>query len=219
MSGIRVVVADDHPVFREGLVEVIAGIEGAELVACCSTGVEAVAAVEEHAPDVVLMDLFMPEMDGIEATRRIVADHPEVAVLVLTMLEDDDSVFAAVRAGARGYVVKGASLEEVVRAVEAVTAGEALFGPEVARRLARFLAAPRPSPLPELTDREREVLRLVAQGLHNGEIARRLVVSPKTVRNHVSNILTKLQVGGRAEAADKARAAGLDATSAPHAGL
>jgi DNA-binding NarL/FixJ family response regulator len=209
MSQVRIVVADDHPVFREGLVGVVTGIDGAELVACCSTGREAVAAVEEHEPDVVLMDLFMPEMDGIEATRRIVADHPRVAVLVLTMLDDDESVFAAIRAGARGYVVKGASPEDVVRAVDAVRAGEALFGPEVAQRLARFLAAPRPAPLPELTDREREVLVLVARGLHNGEIARQLVVSPKTVRNHVSNILAKLQVAGRAEAAERARAAGL----------
>lgn len=125
------------------------------------------------------------------------------------MLDDDESVFTAIRAGARGYVVKGASPEDVVRAVDAVHAGEALFGPEVARRLARFLAAPRPAPLPELTDREREVLALVARGLHNGEIAQLLVVSPKTVRNHVSNILAKLQVTGRAEAAERARAAGL----------
>jgi len=217
MSRIRIVVADDHPLFREGLVGVIAGIDGAEVVAACGTGTAAVAAVEEHAPDVVLMDLFMPEMGGIEATRRIVADHPDVAVLVLTMLEDDDSVFAAVRAGARGYVVKGASPEEVIRAVEAVTAGEALFGPAVARRLATYLSAPRPAPLPELTEREREVLVLVAHGLRNADIAHRLVVSPKTVRNHVSNILTKLQVTDRAEAADRARAAGLDDASGPTA--
>ena len=205
----RVVIADDHPVFREGLRGVLTSLPDVELVAECADGREALAAVDEHRPDLVLMDLSMPDVSGIEATRAITDRHPGTAVLVLTMLEDDDSVLAALRAGARGYLVKGSPPEEVIRAVESVAAGEAVFGPHVAGRVLGYFASPRPRALPELTEREHEVLTLIVEGCSNRDVATRLVLSPKTVRNHISNIFTKLQVADRAEAIERAKRAGL----------
>lgn len=214
MSGVvRVVLADDHPVFRLGLRALLDAAAEVLVVGDAASGTEAVALALDLRPDVVVMDLDMPEVGGIEATRRITAAAPEVAVLVLTMFEDDDSVFAAMRAGARGYVVKGADSPEVLRAIAAVAEGEAIFGPSVARRvlgyLTRPLAARDPRVFPELTDREREILELIASGTSNGQIASRLSLSPKTVRNNVSSIFTKLQVADRAEAIVRARRAGL----------
>jgi DNA-binding NarL/FixJ family response regulator len=177
-------------------------------------GLGAVTAVHTHQPDVVVMDLRMPGLDGIEATRRIVGASPHVAVLVLTMYEDDASVFSAMRAGARGYLLKGADQAEIVRAVAAVAGGEAIFGAAVATRILEFFAAPHPSRAPEavfpqLTAREHEVLDLIAAGRSNSELAGLLFLSPKTVRNHVSNIFAKLQVADRAQAIVVARDAGL----------
>jgi DNA-binding NarL/FixJ family response regulator len=186
--------------------------EGFEVVGEAETGSEAVERALELQPDVVVMDLQMPERNGIEATRAIVAESPHVGVLVLTMFEDDDSVFAAMRAGARGYLLKGSDHDEIVRAIAAVSSGEAIFGPAIATRLMAYFAASPDGPpqaFPELTAREREVLELIAQGRSNAVIAERLVLSQKTVRNHVSNIFTKLQVLDRAQAIVKAREAGL----------
>jgi DNA-binding NarL/FixJ family response regulator len=210
MSALRVLIADDHPVFRAGLRTALHVGGAVELVGEAATGAEAVAAAAELRPDVVVMDLHMPELNGIEATRRIVAEHPATGVLVLTMFEDDESVFSALRAGARGYLLKGAGPEEIGRAIDAVGRGEAIFGPGVARRAIDLMTAPRrPEPFPELTHREREILELIAQGWSNGRIAHHLTVSDKTVRNHVSNILTKLQLPDRAQAIVRAREAGL----------
>jgi DNA-binding NarL/FixJ family response regulator len=207
---LRVLIADDHPMFRAGLRTTLELAEGIEPVGEVATGLEAVAAVAELQPDVVVMDLHMPELNGIEATRRIVSDRPGTGVVVLTMFEDDDSVFAAMRAGARGYLLKGANPDEIERAIAAVARGEAIFGPAVAQRVIEFLTAPEPPrPFPELTDREREVLELIAQGWSNKRIAQHFVLSDKTVRNHVSNILGKLQVADRPQAIVRAREAGL----------
>jgi DNA-binding NarL/FixJ family response regulator len=209
---IRVLVADDHPAFRRGLDLMLADVEDVELVGEAETGARVLELVDELAPDVVLMDLRMPELDGIEATRRISVRDPAPAVIVLTMFEDDDSVFAAMRAGARGYLLKGAEQEEIVRAVRAGAAGEAIFGPTVAARvIAHFStgAGSRAAAFPSLTGRERDVLERVAMGRGNAAIAHELMISLKTVRNHVSNILTKLQVNDRSAAIVKAREAGL----------
>jgi DNA-binding NarL/FixJ family response regulator len=214
---LRVLVADDHPLFRQGLRTAIEAGDGVEVVGEAETGVEAVALTLELQPDVVVMDVQMPERNGIEATREIVGQSPHVGVLVLTMFEDDDSVFAAMRAGARGYLLKGSDHDEIVRAIRAVSSGEAIFGPAIATRLMAYFAASPGGPaqaFPELTAREREVLELIAQGHSNAAIADRLVLSQKTVRNHVSNIFTKLQVLDRAQAIVKAREAGLGAERA-----
>jgi DNA-binding NarL/FixJ family response regulator len=210
-AALRVVVADDHPIFREGLATAIVSLEGVEVVGQAGTGAEAVEAAKTLAPDVIVMDLHMPDMNGIEATRQITESGSETAVLVLTMLEDDESVFAAMRAGARGYLVKGAERRDIARALEAVGRGEVILGPAVAgRALAAFSeAGPRRGPFPELTEREHEILDLVARGLTNQAIASRLVLSEKTIRNHVSNVFMKLQVGDRATAIVRAREAGL----------
>jgi DNA-binding NarL/FixJ family response regulator len=207
---IRILVADDHTLFRDGLRALFASIPDAEVVGEAATGEQAINQAEELQPDVVLMDIQMPDINGIEAARQIVRTSPHIGVIVVTMFEDDDSVFAAMRAGARGYVLKGASQTEMLRVIRAVAQGEALFGAPIAARLMNFFAAPRPpQAFPELTEREREVLSLIAQGYDNPEIARRLVISIKTVRNHVSNIFSKLQVADRAQAIIRARDAGL----------
>ena len=209
----RVLIVDDHASFRSGLRALLGTAGGLAVVGEAASGSEAVTRTAELQPDVVLMDLAMAGLDGIEATRRIVEASPHVAVLVLTMSDDDDSVFAAIQAGARGYVLKGAQRAELVRAVRAVAVGHAIFGPALARRLQAYFSRPGPAPdaaaFPELTDREREILDLVARGRSNAEITSWLVLSPKTVRNHVSNIFAKLRVRDRAEAIVRAREAGM----------
>jgi DNA-binding NarL/FixJ family response regulator len=204
-------VVDDHPLFRFGLCSVLNRAEDTEVVGEEATGTEAVATAAVTKPDVVVMDLHLPDINGVEATRRIISADSGVRVLVLTMFDDNDSVFAAMRAGARGYLLKGAGPEEIVRAVHAVGRGEAIFGQDIAaKRMSFFAAAPRrPAAFPELTGRELEILELIARGESNPSIARILVLSPKTVRNHVSNIFGKLQVADRAQAIVRAREAGL----------
>jgi DNA-binding NarL/FixJ family response regulator len=206
---IRILVADDHPFFRQGVRMLVEGHDDLELVGEAADGDEAIAAARSVVPDVVLMDLRMPGVSGIDATRRILADVPDVRVLVLTMYEDDDSVFAAMRAGARGYLLKGSGEEEVLRAIRAVASGDAIFGPAIARRLTDYFAAQAPKVFPELTEREREVLQLLAEGRNNQAIADELTLSLKTVRNHVSNVFNKLQVVDRAAAIVRARDAGM----------
>ena len=213
MEPVRVLIADDHPHFRDGLRALLLSAPDLEVVGEAGDGEEAISLAVELQPDVILMDLNMPGVGGIEATRRILHTSPHIAILVVTMFEDDDSVFAALQAGARGYLLKGALKAEILRSIRAVSCGEAIFGPSIAKRLMQYFASPRPSAphdaLPELTDREREILTLIAQHETNPEIARRLYLSPKTVRNHVSNIFTKLQVADRAQAIIRAREAGL----------
>lgn len=210
---IRVLIVDDHPVFRAGMVTVLDDLPGIEVVAQAADGEEAIAAAAQHLPDVVLMDLRMPGVGGLEATARIRVEHPEVAVVVLTMDSDDDSVFAALRAGARGYLLKEADVSDIEHASGSVARGEAVFGAGIAERVLSFFAgggrSVQASPFPQLTPREHEVLDMIAQGLDNGAIARRLVLSDKTVRNRVSDILAKLHARSRAEMVALARDAGL----------
>src|SRR5579859_3014377 len=213
MDQISILIADDTSNFRGGLRALLSAAPDLEVVGEAATGDEAVALAASFQPDVVLMDPNMPGVNGIEATRRILYTSPHISILVLTMFEDDDSVFAALRAGARGYILKGANPVEMVRAITAVGNGEAIFSPTIAQRLIDFFAAPQPAitpaPLfPGLTDREREILNLIVQGYSNPEIADRLVLSLKTVRNHVSNIFSKLQVADRSQAILLAREAG-----------
>lgn len=204
---IRVVVADDTQAFREGLRGMLAAVPDVEVVGEAATGLAAAAMATRLQPDVVLMDLRMPDGNGIDATRDITARSPHIAVLVLTMLDADDSVAAAIRAGARGYLLKGAPKAELLRGIRAAANGEAIFGPAVARRLTTVFATRDHAPaFPELTDREREVLALMTEGRTNAEIARRLSVSVKTVQNHVSNICAKLGVSDRTQAVLRARA-------------
>lgn len=213
MEPVRVLIADDHPHFREGLKALLLSAPDLEVVGEAGDGEETVTLATELQPDVVLMDLNMPGTGGIEATRRVLHTSPHISVLVVSMHEDDDSVFAALQAGARGYLLKGALKAEILRAIRAVTGGEAIFGPAIAKRLMQYFAAPRPRApkdfFPELTEREHEILALIAQHQTNPEIAKRLSLSQKTVRNHVSNIFTKLQVSDRAQAIIRAREAGL----------
>jgi DNA-binding NarL/FixJ family response regulator len=213
METIRVLLVDDHPVFRHGLRALLASLGIVDVVGEGASGEDAVELAQQLRPDVVVMDLHMPGLGGVDATRRITAAMPGIGVLVLTMFDDDDSVFAAMRAGARGYLVKGADTPDVIRAITAVAEGEAIFGPSVATRVLAFLTRPLSAydeqRFPELTSRERETLDLLAAGYSNTEIARRLYLSPKTVRNNVSSIFTKLQVADRAHAIVRARAAGL----------
>ncbi|MGH3087442.1 MAG: response regulator [Rubrobacteraceae bacterium] len=215
MERIRVLIADDHPFFRDGLRMLLETTPDTELVGEAANGNEAVNLAAELSPDVVLMDLRMPETGGVEATRKILARNPDVGILVVTMVEEDDSVFAAMRAGALGYLLKGADKDETLAAIRAVARGEAVFGPGIARRLTRYFDAPPArtpprSAFPELTDREREILDLIAAGKNNEEIANALFLSLKTVRNYVSNIFAKLQVSSRAGAIVRAREAGLE---------
>ncbi len=212
---IRVVIADDHPVFRFGLRAVLTVDNSTELAGEASTGDEAVELVVRLRPDVVLMDLNMPGVHGIEATRRILATCPDVGILVLTMVEATDSVLAAMQVGARGYLLKGAGAEEILRAIRSVAAGEAIFGPAIAARLLQHFARSGErarsgtQAFPELTPREHEILTLIAGGYTNPAIAERLYLSPKTVRNHVSSTFGKLQVTDRGQAIVRAREAGL----------
>jgi len=213
---VRVLVADDHPFFRDGLRVLLEVTDDTELVGEATDGEEAIALAQTLRPDVILMDLRMPGLGGIEATRKILSESPHVGILVVTMIEDDASVFAAMRAGARGYLLKGADKDEMLLAIRAVGRGEAIFGPGIARRLMQYFARPAATPtqasqvvFPELTDREREILDLVAAGWNNEEIAGQLFLSLKTVRNYVTNIFTKLQVVDRAQAIVRARQSGL----------
>lgn len=214
-SPVRIVIADDHPMFRYGLRAVLAAAAEVEVVGDAADGAELVALVEHTKPDVVLTDLAMAGLDGATAARQILDRFPGIGVLVLTMHEDDEALFGALRAGACGYLLKGADREEIVRAVLAVAAGDAVYSATVARRIVGFFTSAHQSytaqVFPELTAREREILDLVAAGLGNHEIARRLVLSEKTVRNNVAAILTKLQVPDRAAAVARARDSGLGA--------
>jgi DNA-binding NarL/FixJ family response regulator len=213
METVRIVIADDHPVFRYGLRALLSAEPGTEVVGEATTGVEAITLATTLLPDILLMDLNMPDVNGIEATQQIAQLVPQVGILVITMVDDDDSVFAAMRAGARGYLLKGAEGDETVRAIHAVSHGEAIFSPAIAQRLIQFFTSPppvaAPQIFPELTEREYELLALIAQGYTNAAIAEQLVISPKTVRNHVSHIFAKLQVAGRADAIIRARDSGL----------
>lgn len=212
MTQLRVLIADDHPIFRDGMRAMFAVAPDIVAVGEARTGAEAVELAAELRPDLILMDIQMPDCSGIEATRRITADHPDTRILIVTMFEDDSSLFAAMRAGARGYVLKDADRSDMLRAIRAVGQGEAIFSPAVASRLMEYFTTPDRSAaagFPELTGRETEILELIAAGYRNADIARRLVLSPATVRNYVSSIFAKLQVAHRAEAILKARKAGL----------
>jgi len=214
---IRVLIVDDHPVYRDGLRGLVERAPDLELVGEAENGVAAVTLAAERHPTIVLMDLRMPEMSGIEATRRIVGADPTVGVLVLTMSEDDDSLFAAMRAGARGYIPKDADAEELLRGIRAAAVGEAIFGASIATRLMSFFAggARSAAAFPELTERELEILEQIAAGRSNAEIGQRLAIAPKTVRNHVANVLNKLEVADRSQAIVRAREAGLGGDEAP----
>ena len=217
MTAIRVLIVDDHTLFRDGLSAILTNEPGIDVVGEAGSGHEAIAQAEALTPDVILMDINMPDLNGIEATQQVLAVRPDTGVIMLTMLEDNDSLFAAMCAGARGYVLKGADKDEVLRTILAVADGEARFGPAIANRITsifrRTEGSPRQSegvlPFSDLTDREREVLELIAAGENNQEIAQQLHISPKTVSNHISNIFGKLQVADRAQAIVKARQAGL----------
>jgi DNA-binding NarL/FixJ family response regulator len=214
MTDIRVVVVDDHAIVRDGLVALLGALEGVVVVGSAADGRSALHAVASSEPDVVIMDIQMPELDGIEATRFITGRHPSVRVVMLTMNEDDETVLAAIRAGASGYLLKGSGADEVLNAVRAAATGGMVFGAALASRVATYFSSARPSvvepadPFPDLTDREREVLELLAGGASNEAIARATYVSDKTVRNTISSIYTKLHAAGRGEAIVKAREAG-----------
>jgi len=212
MNPIRILIADDHPVFRFGMRALLETETDFEVVGEASTGNEAVTLTDELQPDVILMDITMPGMNGVEATRQILDRHPETGILIVTML-DDDTLVPAMRAGARGYLLKGADGEETLRAIRAVAHGEAIFSPAIAERLTQIISTPPPAeveaPFPDLTQRELEILTLIAQGMSNAEIAHRFTLSLKTIRNHVSSILNKLQVSDRFQVAIRARDAGL----------
>ncbi len=212
MDSVRLLTVDDHPVFRFGLRTLLQATTDIAVVGEAATGREAIALAARLQPDVVLMDLQLPDINGIEVTRQILQQHPKLGILIITMFEDSDSVFAAMRVGALGYILKGAEGDDMLRAIRAVARGEAIFSPTIAQRLMRHFATPRPVtdlPFPELTEREREVLGLIAQGLTNSAIAQQLQLRPKTVRNFVSSIFSKLQVSHRSEAIVRAREAGL----------
>jgi DNA-binding NarL/FixJ family response regulator len=213
MNPVRILIVDDHTLFREGVRAILKAVSDFEIVGEAATGEEAIDKVSTLKPDIILMDIQMPDINGVEATIKILKEHPEMGIIILTMLEDDDSLFSALRAGARGYVLKGADKAEMVKSIRAVANGEALFGPAIANRLTRFFKNPgrmkKQSAFPELTDREFEVLELIAKAHNNQEIAENLHISIKTVSNHISNVFNKLQVADRTEAIFKARDAGL----------
>ena len=213
MEPLRVLIADDHPLFRHGIQALLNATSDIEVVGEAKTGEEVIALAATLQPDVILMDIQMPGVNGIEATRRILQTSLHIRILMVTMFEDDASVFTAMRAGARGYALKDTEKAEMLRAIRAVGGGEAIFSPAIATRLLEFFAAPRPvlppQVFPELTEREREILNLIALGHSNNEIASRLVLSPHTVRNYVSNVFSKLQVADRAHAIVRAREAGM----------
>jgi DNA-binding NarL/FixJ family response regulator len=213
MDQLNVLIADDHPLFRKGIRTLLETMPDIDVVGEAATGREVVEMVAALQPDLVLMDLQMPDGGGMAATREITSTSPHVGVLVVTLFEDDESVFAALRAGARGYILKDAEEEEMMRAIRAVGQGEAIFSPAIATRVIDYFAATRAlvpqEVFPELTDREREILTLIARGQTNAAIAQELTIAVKTVRNHVSNIYSKLQVADRAQAAIRAREAGL----------
>lgn len=221
-ESIRILLADDHPVYRDGLSALLSSVTGIEVVGTAADGRQAVALARDLQPDVVVMDVQMPELNGIEATRQITADSPHTGVVVLTMSEDDATVFAAMRAGALGYLLKGANQTEILRAITAVSKGEAIFGAVIARRVAEYFQptgrAATETAFPTLTAREREILDLLAAGRSNGDIASVLFLSPKTVRNNVSNVFAKLHVADRAEAIVRARDAGMGRGNAGHPG-
>jgi DNA-binding NarL/FixJ family response regulator len=212
MNPIRILIANDHPVFRFGMRTLLETEVDFEVIGEASTGDETVALTDELQPDVILMDITMPGMNGVEATRRVLDRHPTTGILIITML-DDDTLFPAMRAGARGYLLKGADGEETLRAIRAVAHGEAIFSPAIAERLTQVISMPSPAeveaPFPDLTPRELEILALIARGMSNAEIAQRYTLSLKTIRNYVSNILNKLQVSDRFQAAIRARDSGL----------
>ena len=212
---IRLLVADDHPAFRRGLQFMLADTDDISIEGEAATGAQAVELANQLAPDVILMDLRMPDLDGIEATRRLSRNTPAPAIVVLTLFAEDDSVLAAMRAGARGYLLKGAEQDEIVRAIRAAAAGEAIFGPQIAQRVIDHFthsARSTTTAFPALTERERQVLELIAAGKGNASIAHELMINLKTVRNHVSNIFTKLQVSDRSAAIVRARQSGLGGT-------
>jgi DNA-binding NarL/FixJ family response regulator len=212
MKTIRVLIADDHTLFRDGLKSLLLSFPDIEVVEETATGRDTIAAAFEQEPDVILMDIQMPDMNGIEVTRRLMQDRPDVGIIMLTMFEDDTSILAAMRAGARGYVLKGADQSAMLRAIRSAANGESLFDPEISRRLSGYFSSMDPSSIStrfaDLTERECEVLHMLADGATNEEIAQSLTISLKTVRNHVSNILNKLQVADRTKAAIEAREAG-----------
>ncbi len=213
MEPLRILIADDHPLFRKGMRALLTATPGTEVVGEATTGQEAIELAAALQPDVILMDLQMPGINGIEATRQILHTSPHIRILVVTLFEDDASIFSALRAGARGYILKDAQEEEMLRAIRAVGNGEAIFSPAIATRLMDFFAAPRPAVpkeiFPTLTEREREILQMIARGRTNNDIAKELALSSKTVGNYVSNIFSKLQVADRAHAIIRARDAGL----------
>ncbi|MBI3163855.1 MAG: response regulator transcription factor [Chloroflexi bacterium] len=217
MDKTSILIADDEPAFRSGLRALLKSADELALVGDAATGDEVIRYAADLQPDIILMDINMPGVNGIEATRRILNTSPHIGVLILTMFEDDDSVFAAMRAGARGYLLKGTLKAEILRAIQIVGGGGVVFGAAIAQRMMRYFAGIKsiePSDLfPELTDREREILSLISEGHNNAQIAQRLTLSGKTIRNHITNIFSKLQVADRAQAIVRARDAGLKTNS------
>ena len=213
MDKTSILIADDEPAFRSGLRALLKSADELALVGDAETGSEAIRLAAELQPDIILMDINMPGVNGIEATRRILNTSPHIGILILTMFEDDDSVFTAMRAGARGYLLKGTLKAEILRAIQTVGGGGVVFGAAIAQRMMQYFAGVEPvgssDLFPELTEREREILSLIAEGRNNNEIAQRLVLSGKTIRNNITNIFSKLQVADRAQAIVRAREAGL----------